>query len=142
MRRPNWLPHLVGMMTLLLAVPGLLAAQAASGPDASMAARGRMSFRVYCGACHGREARGDGPLAKDLRVEPANLTELSKRNDGEFPFDMVVDTIEHGRNVRAHGSHEMPAWGDAFEMTEKTEEAAKAKMQDLAHYLWSIQVSP
>lgn len=136
------LPFLMGMTMSLLAVPAALAAQAPAGPDGARATRGARSFRVYCGSCHGREARGDGPLAKDLRVKPANLTELSKRNDGEFPFEMVVDTIDHGRSVRAHGTEDMPAWGDAFEMTEQTEEAAKAKMEDLAHYLWSIQASP
>lgn len=142
MRRAILLPCLAGVMTLLLAVPGVLAAQAASSPDAAKAASGAKTFRVYCGSCHGREARGDGPLAKDLRVKPANLTELSKRNDGEFPFEMVIDTIDHGRSVRAHGTEDMPAWGNAFEMTEQTEQAAKAKMEELAHYLWSIQTSP
>lgn len=109
-------------------------------PDRRMALSGEQSFRVYCSSCHGRQAKGDGPLAKDLRTQPANLTELSERNDGEFPFEMVIDTIDHGRTVRGHGNKDMPAWGDAFEMTEQSEEAARRKMEEVAHYLWSLQV--
>lgn len=107
--------------------------------DRVSALKGEAVFRTYCTSCHGRDAMGTGPLAKDLKIQPANLTELSKRNDGEFPFDMVIKTIDHGRNVRGHGTQEMPAWGDAFEMTATSSEEAKTKMQQLAQYLWSLQ---
>ncbi|GMR24686.1 MAG: hypothetical protein BMS9Abin37_3269 [Acidobacteriota bacterium] len=107
--------------------------------DRTAATRGELTYRTYCKSCHGREARGDGALAKDLKVQPANLAELATRTGGEFPFEMVMQTIEHGRSVRGHGSEDMPAWGDAFEMTSESEAEAKAKMADLAHYLWSIQ---
>ncbi|HSF20260.1 MAG TPA: c-type cytochrome [Vicinamibacteria bacterium] len=128
------------MAIFLVTAPMSLTAQTGERPDSAKALRGSQAFRVYCGSCHGREAKGDGPLAADLHVKPANLTELSKRNGGTFPFDMVIETIEHGRKVRGHGSEEMPAWGDAFEMTEQTKDAARAKMEELAHFLWSIQV--
>lgn len=126
-------------LILSLAMPGLLVAQTPDKPDPTKAFRGKSSFNTYCGSCHGKQALGDGPLAKDLKFQPANLTELSKRNNGTFPFDMVKETIEHGRSVRGHGSKDMPAWGDAFEMTEQTAEAAQEKVLELAHYLWSLQ---
>lgn len=107
--------------------------------DRMAALKGETIFRTYCTSCHGRDATGDGPLAKDLKVQPANLTELSKRHDGEFPFDMVIKTIDHGRSVRGHGNPDMPAWGDAFEMTSSDPTEAKTKMEQLAHYLWKIQ---
>jgi mono/diheme cytochrome c family protein len=110
--------------------------------DRSAANRGELTFKTYCASCHGAQARGDGPLAKDLKVQPANLSELSKRNEGIFPFEMVIKTIDHGRSVRGHGTEDMPAWGDAFEMTSQNEAEAKAKMTELAHFLWSIQVEP
>lgn len=107
--------------------------------DQSAAFRGEQTYRTYCSSCHGRNARGDGPLAKDLKVQPANLTELAKRHESTFPFEMVIETIEHGRSVRGHGTEDMPAWGDAFEMTSETEDEAHTKITELAHYLWSIQ---
>lgn len=107
--------------------------------DRSAAYRGQKTFRTYCSSCHGQEALGNGPLADDLKVQPANLTELSEKNGGEFPYEMVITTIEHGRSVRGHGTEDMPAWGNAFKMTSETEEEAKAKMSELAHFLWSKQ---
>jgi mono/diheme cytochrome c family protein len=107
--------------------------------DGNMAAKGERLFRTYCGSCHGKDAKGDGPLAKELKATPADLTKLSANNGGTFPFDMVVNTIENGRRVRGHGTTDMPAWGDAFKMTAQDPNEPKLMMRELAHYLWSIQ---
>lgn len=107
--------------------------------DGNMAARGERLFRTYCGSCHGKDAKGDGPLAKDLKATPADLTKLSENNGGTFPFDMVIKTIDQGRRVRGHGTTDMPAWGDAFKMTAENPDEPKVMMRELAHYLWSIQ---
>lgn len=107
--------------------------------DNNLATKGRRLFLTYCSACHGKSATGDGPLAKDLKAKPANLTKLSERNGGTFPFDMVIKTIDQGRSVRGHGTEDMPAWGDAFKMTASNPDEPKEMMRELAHYLWSIQ---
>jgi mono/diheme cytochrome c family protein len=107
--------------------------------DTKMALSGERLFRTYCGACHGTMAKGDGPLAKDLKVAPADLTRLSEKNSGAFPFERVIETIDHGRNVRGHGSQDMPAWGDAFKSTAQSPDEPKRMMRELAHYLWSLQ---
>lgn len=107
--------------------------------DASLAVMGERSFKTYCIACHGKMAKGDGPLAKDLKVTPADLTKLSEKNSGTFPYEMVIKTIENGRSVRGHGTEDMPAWGGAFKATAQSDVEAKNMMRELAHYLWSIQ---
>jgi mono/diheme cytochrome c family protein len=107
--------------------------------DPSLAAKGEKLFRTYCSACHGKSATGDGPLAKDLKAAPANLTKLGEKNGGTFPFDMVIHTIDQGRSVRGHGTEDMPAWGDAFKMTSDGPGEPKEMMRELAHYLWSVQ---
>lgn len=107
--------------------------------DRGLALNGELLFRTYCGACHGKTAKGDGPLAKDLKVAPADLTKLSATNGGTFPFEMVMKTIDHGRNVRGHGSEDMPAWGAAFKTTTESSGDANKMMRELAHYLWSLQ---
>ena len=107
--------------------------------DPKMADEGGRLFRTYCSSCHGKTAVGDGPLAKDLKVAPANLTQLSEKNGGSYPFEMVVETIDHGRSVRGHGTEDMPAWGDAFEMTSGSADQPRRMMRELAHYLWSLQ---
>ncbi len=107
--------------------------------DTGMAVSGERLFRMYCGSCHGKTAKGDGPLAKDLKVSPADLTKLSATNGGTFPFEMVMKTIDNGRNVRGHGNEDMPAWGAAFKSTAQSTDDAKTMMRELAHYLWSLQ---
>jgi mono/diheme cytochrome c family protein len=44
-------------------------------PADDAVARGRKVYdKADCQECHGREGRGDGPSAKDLKVKPADLT--------------------------------------------------------------------
>lgn len=43
--------------------------------DAGSVAAGAQLYRRWCVQCHGAQGRGDGPLASDLPVRPANLTE-------------------------------------------------------------------
>ena len=48
--------------------------------------RGGKIFAANCAACHGAEGHGDGPLARDLPVRPADLTapHLWGHRDGEL----------------------------------------------------------
>jgi mono/diheme cytochrome c family protein len=129
------------LIVALLAGAPLATAQTDSGPDANAAASGRGTFRTYCATCHGAAARGDGPLAEHLKVKPANLTEIAKRQGGQYPFDLVVQIIDGRKQVKGHGGGDMPVWGDAFRVTESghTEEEVQKRIRNLAHFLWSIQ---
>jgi mono/diheme cytochrome c family protein len=76
---------------------------------------GKTQFQSSCAACHGVDAKGDGPVSKDLKTRPADLTVLAKNNNGVFPYDRVYQIID-GRNstIVSHGTHEMPVWGYRF----------------------------
>lgn len=126
---------------------GLAAAIPASGQttidyDSAQAAVGRGTYKSFCASCHGKEAKGDGPVAKYMDVQPADLTGIAARNGGEFPDEFVREMID-GRvqGVRGHGSKEMPIWGDAFEKLDDVEgeDDVKGKIEALAHFLRSIQ---
>jgi mono/diheme cytochrome c family protein len=41
-------------------------------------------FRFYCASCHGREGKGDGPVASALNRRPPDLTTIARRNGGRF----------------------------------------------------------
>jgi mono/diheme cytochrome c family protein len=116
-------------------------ARAAEGrPDAAAAAKGKVTYGRYCVSCHGPQGKGDGPLAKDLRVAVPDLTTLASRNAGTFPYDRVVRIIQSGEPVRGHGTPDMPAWGDTFQKTKGTGEATvAAAIRNLSHYLWTLQ---
>lgn len=129
------------LLAVLAAVAFAISAQEKAHPDESAVAVGRATFRSYCASCHGPEAHGDGPVADYLKVKPADLTLIAQRNKGEFPFEMVTKIIDGREKVAGHGSPDMPVWGEAFRQTRggEDEAAVKTKIEQLAHFLWSIQ---
>ena len=75
---------------------------------------GKDLFVTYCWQCHGLNAKGLGPMAEMLAIAPPDLTELSKRNQGEFPTEAVATQIDGRSPLLAHGG-EMPIFGPALE---------------------------
>ncbi len=52
-------------------------------------ARGRQVYeKAECFECHGRQGRGDGPSAKDLKIKPSDLTRRPFKS-GLVPQDIV-----------------------------------------------------
>ncbi|MGY3534480.1 c-type cytochrome [Bradyrhizobium sp. USDA 4452] len=78
---------------------------------------GKAEFEASCASCHGADGRGKGPVSEQLKVPPADLTSLAKNNNGVFPISDVYETIDGRRTVSAHGTHEMPIWGERFNPT-------------------------
>ena len=99
---------------------------------------GKKDYQSSCAACHGLDAKGNGPVSKELKSRPADLTVLAKNNNGVFPYDGVYQMID-GRNmtVASHGTREMPIWGYRF----GPPQAFRFKNRILAviNYLQSIQ---
>ncbi len=121
----------------VFATLGFLAARSGA-QDPEMAARGRTTYRVYCQNCHGNLGKGDGRIAELIKVKVTDLTQLSKKNGGTFPMERVQKAIDGREDVLAHGSREMPIWGQVF--TDSTgEEDNKVKIGHLLAYLESIQ---
>ncbi|MCG2626947.1 cytochrome c [Bradyrhizobium sp. WYCCWR 13023] len=75
---------------------------------------GKGEFQSSCASCHGVDARGKGPVSAQLRVPPADLTMLAKNNNGVFPTDALYQAIDGTKTVPAHGTREMPVWGERF----------------------------
>ena len=75
---------------------------------------GKAEYQSSCGACHGTDAKGNGPVSKDLK-STTDLTVLAKNNNGVFPYNLVYEIID-GRNstISSHGTREMPIWGYRF----------------------------
>jgi mono/diheme cytochrome c family protein len=75
---------------------------------------GETEFVYSCAACHGRDGQGHGPLAEELLRQPTDLTRLSERNGGEFPYNRIFAIIDGRYVVPGHGDREMPVWGQQF----------------------------
>jgi mono/diheme cytochrome c family protein len=115
-------------------------ARAQANHDPAAAAKGAVVYVRYCVSCHGPGARGDGPLAADLRVPVPDMTTLAARNGGRFPEARVEQIIQSGEVLRGHGTADMPAWGDAFKRTEGTGASTPQEaIRNLTQYLWSLQ---
>lgn len=75
---------------------------------------GQAEYLNSCAACHGTRGKGNGPLAETLRVPPSDLTQLEKKNGGEFPYFRVYAVIDGRFVVPGHGGRDMPVWGRQF----------------------------
>ena len=100
---------------------------------------GSEMFNSYCAPCHGKDAKGNGPAASALKVPPANLTELAKKNGGKFPADHVASVLRSGV-AGAHGSTDMPVWGPLFSAVSSKDDAiVQMRISNLIHYLEKLQ---
>jgi len=108
---------------------------------------GRNDFMTYCAPCHGVEGRGDGTVAEFLTIPAADLTQLTKKNMGNFPRERMTEVIDGRREVKVHGARDMPVWGDWFDkeadstrVPKKThEEIVGARIEALVNYIETIQ---
>lgn len=105
--------------------------------------QGRAYYFRYCGSCHGVEGKGDGTVSRSLKLKPADLSQLQKKNKGVFPLEKVIATIEGKTRIDAHGESKMPVWGEIFEKeaTAQKDPAATsaAKVKVIAEYVSTIQ---
>lgn len=97
----------------------------------------RAMFESYCAACHGKSGIGDGPAAKALTKAPADLTRIAARNGGTYPEVKVKRYIEGADEIAAHGSRDMPMWGDLFRYLNR--DTAQIRVQALSDYIKGMQ---
>lgn len=113
--------------------------------EAEVIESGKHEFRQNCVICHGIDGKGDSVMKNlNLLVEtPPDLTQISKRHEGEFPFWLVYRIIDGREPVKGHGTPDMAIWGDLFAMQEgrglPSETKATGRILNLVHYLRSIQ---
>jgi mono/diheme cytochrome c family protein len=91
-----------------------LAAGTAGAAHAEDLDIGKSEFQSSCASCHGMDGKGKGPVSEQLKVPPSDLTMLTKNNNGVFPANAVYETISGSKTISAHGTREMPIWGERF----------------------------
>lgn len=97
-------------------------------------------FAAYCAVCHGTAGKGDGPVAKALKNRPVDLTTLSRINGGTFPQVRVMGYITGEETVAAHGTRDMPIWGELFRSLDpNSRELSDLRVHNLAEYVKAIQ---
>ena len=100
------------MRLAVLALP--LIAFASSGVAGDRPDLGKMEYESNCVACHGLDGRG-GAYPDFLKTTPPDLSTLTGRNGGVFPFERVYQVIDGREMVRSHGARDMPIWGKDYQ---------------------------
>ena len=141
-------------LNLRFAKVGLIAALSVGG---TAAAQTLSEYQNNCASCHGTDGKATNSQVLDLlKTAPADLTTLSKRNNGVFPFDRVYAVIDGRETIKSHGQRDMPAWGARYASSDKGAKAAeyffdmrmpydmemyaRSRIVALADYLRRIQV--
>jgi mono/diheme cytochrome c family protein len=115
----------------------------ASAQDQVVLTSGKLEYQHYCATCHGANGTGNGPMADLLKTAPADLTQLSNKNRGQYPFWRVYRTIDGREEVMAHGTRAMPIWGAHFLIEEGgaplDEHTVLGRILSLVYYIESLQ---
>src|SRR5215469_414660 len=109
LRSTNWL-----VVTLMTSAMAVLSSHPALAQQTVGAPPGRGSYIRNCGACHGDDAKGDGAYNAELKVKPADLTQLAKKSNGTFPSARVERILDGSDAIPGHGSRQSPVWGHEF----------------------------
>lgn len=119
--------------------------------DPAQIAEGRKEFLELCAECHREDARGNGPLSKNLSDVPPDLTRIAERAHGKFNDQAVYDWIIGLSMPDSHGTREMPIWGDwlmdetlqdgtSLDAAHAAEKEVERRVKAIVAYLRSIQV--
>lgn len=102
--------------------------------------QGPALYNAYCAVCHGKNAKGGGPMAKSLKVSPPDLTRIAARNGGSFPLARVRKVISGEEELGSgHGNREMPVWGPIFSQIDRDQDLGRMRIDNLARYLAGLQ---
>ena len=98
------------VMVLILTMPEVSA-------NPPLAYEGRRLYVSYCMLCHGPEGKGDGPLAKVMEINPADLS-TTVRSRSDTILTKII-TGEGRQTITGRDRHNllnqaMPEWKDVF----------------------------
>ncbi|MGE0680181.1 MAG: cytochrome c [Candidatus Binatia bacterium] len=123
----------------------LVGIQAQNGlaQEQEVAAAGKIPYNQSCASCHGEGGKGNGMVASILMVKPTDLTQLSKKSEGTFPFWRVYGVIDGREEIKGHGLRDMPVWGQVFRSQAATspvaESVVRGRILELVYYIQSLQ---
>jgi hypothetical protein len=87
-----------------------------------------------------KERQRGRPAATALKVPPADLTVLSQKNGGKFPWSHVASVLGGEADLSAHGNKEMPVWGPVFRaMSQGNTEEVQERIANLTKFIESLQ---
>ena len=132
-------------MRLVLLSTGLAVAALIACTPPVPAPTGASDFAELCAPCHGPGGKGDGPVAAELTVKPADLTGLSARSGGVFPMVHVMNKV-WGYSRGASVPSMMPEFAPLLDsntvlvdLGDGVQTPTPERLIDLAEYLKTLQ---
>ena len=103
--------YTMGLLTLI----AVTATEVSASPPPAY--EGRKLYVSYCQLCHGTDGKGGGPLAKVMKISPADLTTTVRSRSDTILTRIITgegrQTIT-GRDRHNLLSESMPEWKDVF----------------------------
>lgn len=103
---------------------------------------GQVLYERHCQSCHGPAGKGEGSMTDELTASLPDLTTLAAQHDGTFPEEYVRQMIDGREMISAHGTRQMPIWGNIWASSDgvPSEEAdAQERLDNLIEYLKTLQ---
>src|SRR5579864_3267869 len=138
-RQGPWSPLL---LCILLPVVFLLAApsQDKAIPPGRSSVEGSKIYQYRCAVCHGIDGRGHGPDAVVLQHRVPDLTLISQKNGGTFPYLRVRESIEGTKTGSpSRGDREMPKWGVIFHEVELDQDWGEVRLEAITRHVELMQ---
>jgi mono/diheme cytochrome c family protein len=126
----------------LSALIGTTGSQERSGdpPTRLSSVAGASIFQHHCVACHGADGRGRGSSSIARTHSVPDLTLISRRNGGKFPYRRVREVIEGKQAAPSSGrDQEMPSWGPVFHQVESDQDWGEVRLEAVTRHVESMQ---
>ena len=132
------------LLLCLVLLPAVLLPAAQTQDKTTSSARntveGAKIFQYHCAVCHGVDGRGHGPDSVVLKRPVPDLTLISQRSGGKFPYQRVKQIVEgKNRGLLAQGDREMPIWGPTFHEVESDQDWGEVRLDAITKHMESIQ---
>ena len=101
---------------------------------------GAKIFQYRCAICHGTDGKGHGPDSVVLKHQVPDLTLVSQRSGGRFPYQRVKEIIEGEKTgLLSQGDRLMPIWGPIFHEVESDQDWGEVRLDAITRHMESIQ---
>ena len=132
------------VLLVCILLPAIFLSAAQKPNDMTLVGRntvdGAKTFHYRCAVCHGADGRGHGPDSVVLRHQVADLTLISQRNGGKFPYRRVKAIIEGKETgLFSGGDREMPNWEPIFHEVESDQDWGEVRLDAITKHIESIQ---
>ena len=137
-RLERW--KLILLSLILLAAVLAPASQKQDATSARGTVEGAKIFQYHCAVCHGTDGRGHGPDSVVLKRPVPDVTLISQRSGGKFPFQRVKQIIKGEKDgLPSQGDRAMPIWGPIFHEVESDQDWGEVRLDTVTRHLEAIQ---